>query len=386
MSVINQMLKDLDERQQDGPVKGVNQKSLNKPLKKNIIPSIAWVIVILVAVNIAAWFIWQLSNENNELKQQLVKSEQQAPSNLKTSTAVSPKTIADQGTTTKAKLKSHERVVKQELETPATKVDNTFSSRQELKVESKKAQQRKIEKTVVNNTDNASNTSTPTVSEKSEETTPASINKVNTQLISPVVSTLSIKRKQLTAQELAEKNYQRAEQALQTNNSKGAEKWFEEVLLVLPEHKQARKQLAALWFGRQHFNAAQNLLSQGVALYPQDIELRLMKTRIYLKQGLKKQALATMLLLADTDNVEYQALLAVTAQELKETQHANKAYYKLTQLEPAVGKWWLGLAVTSDKSSDFEAAKQAYKRVIKLNNISDSALAFARSRIKALGE
>jgi len=159
--------------------------------------------------------------------------------------------------------------------------------------------------------------------------------------------------------------------------------------LVMPEHKSARKQLAALWFGRQSYTDALNLLSQGINLSPNDSELRVMKARIYLQQSRIQPAFVTlngMPKANDVVNVEYQSLRATTAQQLNEFSFAAEAYQILVEIEPSAGRWWLGLAVALDSNGEFKQASIAYQTALNRTGLSGSAETFARQRILELGE
>lgn len=199
-------------------------------------------------------------------------------------------------------------------------------------------------------------------------------------------STLTISRKQLTPEQLASKKIAQAEQAIANKDIKKAEQLFEDVLLVVPSHKSARKQLAALWFGKQSYQDALNLLSRGLALDSQDQEFRLMKARIYLSQGQGQSALDTLKVLDNLRLIEYQSLLASTAQQLGEFPPAEKAYNILTELAPNVGRWWLGLAIAQDSQSQFSKAKINYQIALKQQDLSSETAQFAQNRILELGE
>jgi MSHA biogenesis protein MshN len=127
------------------------------------------------------------------------------------------------------------------------------------------------------------------------------------------------------------------------------------------------------------------LLSQGIAITPTNSEYRLMKARIYIALNQQQRALDTLLELANTNEVEYQGLLATTAQQLKHYQHTIDAYNQLTQLQPSVGRWWLGLAVAYDSDGQFIEAAGTYRRAIALANLSESARQFSRQRLEQLG-
>ncbi len=66
MSVINQMLKDLDERQSEHQQGQANQILMKKPSTPWKI--ITFIVIIVIALNIAGIFIWQLYSENKTLK------------------------------------------------------------------------------------------------------------------------------------------------------------------------------------------------------------------------------------------------------------------------------------------------------------------------------
>jgi MSHA biogenesis protein MshN len=219
----------------------------------------------------------------------------------------------------------------------------------------------------------------------------SNIQQASIDSLAPVAkkSTLTISRKALTPYQLAEQKLKRAEQALANNDISKAETMFEDVLLVLPTHKTARKHLAALWFGRQSYAAALNLLSQGINLSPDDSEFRVMQARIYLQQNRLQQAFATlnnMPNVNDVINVEYQSLRATTAQQLKEFTFSAQAYQILVNIEPTSGRWWLGLGVALDSNSEFKQASTAYQNALTKTGLSASAENFARQRIIELGE
>ncbi|MCO4799926.1 MAG: tetratricopeptide repeat protein, partial [Colwelliaceae bacterium] len=142
----------------------------------------------------------------------------------------------------------------------------------------------------------------------------------------------------------------------------------------------------ALWFGRQSYQSAINVLSQGIKLDPNDSEFRLMKARIYLNQGKTVEAVNTLKVLSLVKDVEYQALLASNAQQISQHETAKIAYKLLSTLEPNAGRWWLGLAVAYDSNSEFEHAKDSYAQALEKIDLSENARQFVRQRLQELGE
>jgi len=165
-----------------------------------------------------------------------------------------------------------------------------------------------------------------------------------------------------------------------------AEQLFEDILLIQPEHKSARKQLSALWFGRKLFQPALNLLSKGVALFPRDVDFRLMKARILLNQNNTQAAFQALKEYETAPHAEYQVLLANTAQAVGDTKSTILAYQQLVKIEAHKGKWWLGLAVALDRNSEFEEARNAYQKALFTENLSDNTVQFVKQRMAELGE
>lgn len=199
-------------------------------------------------------------------------------------------------------------------------------------------------------------------------------------------STMSVSRKNLSPKVLISQKITRAENALEKNEISRAEKLLEEVLLLDPKQVDSRKKLAALWFGREAFTDAISLINQGLNITPNDIELRLMKARIYLSKNKPDSAYASLKKLSNTQNIEYLSLLATLAQQLNQLPMAIESYTRLTTLQPEMGKWWLGLGVAFDSNSQFKEAAKAYKNALLQNDMSRATTAFAKRRISELGE
>ncbi len=378
MSVINQMLKDLDQRQGEQNLSQSNQVPMNT--SRSPIKLIVTTVIVVIVLNILGIMIWQLYSENQTLinnSKNLPEHNQQAEqlvqaidklttkSDQQTSTQISGTTEEENALEVSNKLSQNPLVVEQEIVKTQQKIPNGISV---------------VEKETLKDMTNKV-TESPIVSESK-----VSIAEVKNEPLDTVKPQLSISRKQLTASELAANKIKQAEQALSSNRLSQAEKLFEDVLLMIPEHKAARKQLAALWFGRQSYQSAINVLSQGIKLDPNDSEFRLMKARIYLNQGKTVEAVNTLKVLSLVKDVEYQALLASNAQQISQHETAKIAYKLLSTLEPNAGRWWLGLAVAYDSNSEFEHAKDSYAQALEKIDLSENARQFVRQRLQELGE
>lgn len=402
MSVINQMLKDLDKRQaEQNTVAKTGQPVVTKHSNVKLILSI---IVVIVIINITGIFAWQLYSENQQLKTQ-----------AKENTAQLSKLEAQSkdNDTSNVEQKSNGEVVVEaiastfETKPVAEKLEAQFSEiqqaalKEELVISTSTPSQAKEELEPISldlakdlSTQNSATQSTASteniepkkVIPETDQPTKVDDKRATELKVDTPQPRLSISRTQLSPQALAKKKISQAEQAMEVNELAKAESLFEEVLLLLPEHETARKQLAALWYGKKAYQDAINLLSQGIALAPQAEEMRLMSARIYFEQGQARQALNMLTPVSNSQRVELLALLANIAAQLNEHQKAGDAYRKLLDIESSVGRWWLGLAVSLDSQGQFKQASNAYSQAIVTGNLSNSTMQFARQRLSELGE
>lgn len=393
MSVINQMLKELEERndpQGNNPNVAASQK---QPVGLSKV-QIALIILLIVLINIGGIYAWSLYSENQDLKQSVYNSSQIIADHEKLSSQEKQNTIIESVKTELPLIQEQEKrsVI---THTDNKTVDHIVENQPLNKVKSITTQQGENAHQV-HAVGNQTQQVKAVVKQEKIVITPLNDNisaqeDQKTLLNEMSVSkekqaSLSISRSHLSAERVVQNKLQKAERAITDNEVTKAEKLFEEVLLIQPEHKDARKQLSALWFGRKLYRPALNLLSQGMDIYPDDIDFRLMKARILLNQNNNKEALYVLNGFATAQHVEYQVLLANTAQLVGNSDSSILAYRQLVNLEPHQGKWWMGLAVALDRDSQFEKAKTAYKMALSTQSLSSNSAQFIRQRMSELGE
>lgn len=405
MSVINQMLKDLQQRQGEQSVEG-STVSMPITVKKTPYKNVLLVIG-TVALTLGAVYVLKLYDENKVFKQQSQENQQSQSSQQtynresnksSTSKNINTKVVApvpinnvaeSKGSPQKAStsdIKTVDSSITREVnnkeleQSPRLQDLNTSSQSNEVETQRERIS---INQAAIR----TSNTkvAAPSLENKAEQTIKIKPTKDTNKIATGMV----ISRTQLTPEMLAKQKMNRAKEAVANNDITKAEQLFEDVLLVLPSQKDARKQLAALWFGRQSYQAAVNLLSQGINLDPMDLELRILKAQIYIQQG---QNFSAFKILQSHPNVKaitdskYQSMLATQAQASQQFSFSISAYQRLTELEANVGRWWLGLAIAYDSNSQFKQASQTYTLALKTNDLSDSARQFITQRLQELGE
>ena len=409
MSVINQMLKDLEQRSPE-PNSQATQSGhvavVHSPIKIALVSGVC-----VFAICLLSFYVWQLINENNALKAEQITHSANATdinSAKNSSTKNRSEVITSQVNTSKQINSNENKTDNVSKSIPVTKAEqenqqkNVLVNRQHTEPSTELSTEASDVAKVLSN--NRANQVTPAkhaevIAQAHSQThshsgdtsghsdTVTRTVKAEPKLKSqPKVNKMSVSRRQLSADELAEQKLTLAEKALAAKQVEQAEKLLEEVVIIRPNDSQTRKKLAALWFGRQAYQNAVNLLSQGIALNAKDSSLRQMKARIHLKQGQLTAALNTLKPLAQLKDEQYQIMLANIAQQAQQNKVAVAAYKTLIAMKPDIGRWQLGLAVLYDKNSQFDLASMAYKKALTKNDLSASSEDFVKQRIQVIGQ
>jgi len=402
MSVINQMLKDLEER---SPEQGQAVTPVAVNNKSSTIKIVLISLVVLISLNLLGLYIWNLQERvsASELK---VKEQSTNPvTNINKELPQKPVETSQQNQKNLGQNSSAQQVVelkKIKLQTTSlqeTKADLAIVSPQQVIAEDQTSIPTLVPKSSIapialTQSESVKQVSAKSKSSQKKATTPEALNSklvgnevvIPTPVKAPTESKMTVSRRQMTPEELVLQKLARAEKAIKSNDIIKAEALFEEVLIINPHNKQARKKLAALWFGRKSYQQATNLLSQGIALDRNDAELRLLKARIHQQQGQYKAVYDTLKPLARIEQQEYQVMLANVSQRIEQYDSAIKAYKVLIDMQEFSGRWHLGLAIVYDKTSQFSLAVTEYTLSLTKSDLSIASAEFAQQRIQALGE
>jgi len=365
------MLKDLEQR---APEQGQVPTPTVSVQKSSVLKVVLITVVVLLSLNALGFYIWNL-------QERVAKSESKQQKTVRTENV--DQTLAYQTKAVEQQKVTPQKIASQKL---SSTDKETHHSAQQLSDENKVVTQQQKKKNVEQ--EPIKKVAEP---EKMQISTIAPV-VVESSAIEPLasekvkVSKMTVSRRQLTSKELVVKKLASAEKSVNLNEIAKAEQLFEDVLIIDPNHKQARKQLAALWFGRKSYQQAVNLLSQGIAIDKQASDLRLMKARIHLKQGQSEAAYNALKPLASFEQEEYQVMLANVAQQTEQYPSAIGAYQLLIKMQPFSGRWHLGLAIVYDKNSQFSLAVNEYALALTKTNLSASSAKFAQQRMQALEE
>ncbi|RUO23462.1 hypothetical protein CWE08_02110 [Aliidiomarina iranensis] len=192
--------------------------------------------------------------------------------------------------------------------------------------------------------------------------------------------------------------YRRGMESLEAGNGREAMQRFQEALLVDGEYHDARLQLAALQFGRGFAADALELLRDGLARAPTNTEFLLLKARIY--DRIEQPGFA-LELLRDVDaqlprDADILLMRANLASDAGDYALAVSSYQPLVAWRSDQGNWWLGYGYaleqlaqsqgesTSEYTQLRNDAAEAYRRALQDARLSSSAKEFVLDRREAL--
>lgn len=188
----------------------------------------------------------------------------------------------------------------------------------------------------------------------------------------------------LTREQRIEKLMTKAQESFDKGYISDAISQLEEVLGSADNHVEARNLLAVAWYGRGELQQAVNILNDGLSRYPNTEKWRLTAAEIFFKENEQQGAFTYLEADLVDASPEYYSMQGTLARQLKRFDKAEVAYANLTRIEPEKGNWWLGYAIALDSQNKSQLAKQSYQQAVNKAGISPSSIKFAKQRIAKL--
>lgn len=203
----------------------------------------------------------------------------------------------------------------------------------------------------------------------------------------PSQAKMSVTQVSLTPAELSQKKLQQGQQAKELGQLDKAMSAYAEALRLNDANHNARQELAALFYGRGELDKAAVLLRQGAESYPQQPTFWLLLARVQKARSELPLALASLQQIADGSELgrEKWLLQAEIGQSLKDWPLVQQSYLSLIQQDASQGRWWLGLAYAQDASGDYDAAKASYQEALKRQGLSADARDYIENRLAQIG-
>ncbi|BDX08130.1 hypothetical protein [Planctobacterium marinum] len=392
MSVVNKMLKDLDNRaaHEDGDGSDYREPSESKRIRYMII------FIALVGVSAASYFSYRAVGPEYFLDlyaqaKQIVSGEEPKQQQSK---KVSVNSALDQMMPTRGNSTSKETEEKVETAKAGTspeasiESDNSESTTDNAQVAQEVAEVSQAPETETSR--ESSEAGAEAVSQQAVNIPVPNLNNVVPgQTLVPGQTDDSFV--QVTNTDSADAQISEltslAAQAVAENNVSRAIEIYRQILNIDFKQHEIRKKLAVLQYSNGNNGAASVVLSDGISIAPQRVDFRLMLARLFYREK-KLRAAYTVLEGVEPDvqrNIDFYGLKATVAQELELNAESSHLYGRLVIFEPNRAQWWLGLAISLDRMSQRDGALKAYENAADLRQLSASANDFIRQRILELG-
>ncbi len=179
---------------------------------------------------------------------------------------------------------------------------------------------------------------------------------------------IEITEHQLTTAQKAQRHYTEAVKALRAGDIGTSLQQLGQALVIDHGHHQARMLLAGLYINQQRKQQAESLLVEGLALHPLHAPFAKLHAQLLVEQAREQEAIQSLqsALPGAGQDAEYHALLAGLYQRNGEPGTAADHYRTALQYAPDRGEWWLGLGLSQEQAGNRAEARAAYGQALKL--------------------
>lgn len=189
-----------------------------------------------------------------------------------------------------------------------------------------------------------------------------------------------------SSHEQADQLYQQGYHALQQRNSDSAEQLWQRALKTEPSHLKSREGLIALTLSQGRKVEASKLLEEAVAHHPQSGQFAMLHARLLAEQGDTAAAISALEQAMGHNEQQPQlfALAAALYQQQRSFDNSIRAYQRALQLQPHQANWWMGLAISLESAAKNEEAISAYKEAQQRGGLNSESKNYVQQRLEAL--
>ncbi len=202
----------------------------------------------------------------------------------------------------------------------------------------------------------------------------------------PIPASPSVSLKVVTPQQKSDNLYKQAVGLLQQGRVAEANEALTQALSENPSNHGARQLLAGLMLEGKRFTEALSLLQEGVQIAPEQTGFVMALARLQVEFGERNSALQTLEqgVKYATDNAEYHGFYAALLQRDNRHEEAVSNYLAALRGDPANTSWLIGAGISLqalDKPAD---AREAFERARQSGQLSPELLTFVEQRLKQL--
>ncbi len=388
MSLVNNMLRDLDQRRKesDGAAKSVSLMPASEIPIENKQRMVMTVVAGLLLASLGLAYFWmQLSGQNDtqqlDIRPQVSVSTLDAENSAEQSPVID--TFNDSNTATQP--------APENLDLAAVSEAPAVVLRQEQDISVTESQPDSV------SVDNESLASVvPSIDEDGRQSIisePAEPEQTAAQLVQESVINQpppeSIKDAAVVSSE------QQDTMAVQKALGQIANNQFDLAYLSLEEQinanryaHQSRETYAKLLLSQGRVQEAFSLVESGLTLAPNHPGFKKVKARLFIDNGEIDNAVNLLLSRAPevSNDLEYHEILATAQLASRDYEGASISYRGLVQQDRSQGNWWYGFARSQDSMGNVPAARQAYSQALQLPSLSAGLRRRSQERLAVLSQ
>ncbi|RJG01246.1 tetratricopeptide repeat protein [Noviherbaspirillum sedimenti] len=204
--------------------------------------------------------------------------------------------------------------------------------------------------------------------------------------VSATPAPLAKQVRELTPQQFAENDYRKASSLIQQGRTAEAIAALEQALRLDARHVAARQTLTALLIDSRRQDEAVRSLREGLQLDPAQTGLAMILARLQLERGELKPALQTLQrsLPHAADRADYLAFLAALLQRDGRHREAIEQYALALRKAPGNAVWWMGQGISLQAENRIPEAIDAYTRAKAGDGLSAELRAFVEEKLNSL--
>jgi len=188
----------------------------------------------------------------------------------------------------------------------------------------------------------------------------------------------------LSPEQQSLRDYQKAQDELRKGDTATAMLSLRKSIGLYPL-PQAYVALGGLLVNQGNNTEARNILNQGLKALPDNSEIAYLLARLQFDAGLVEQARQSLVsaLARGRRNADYLALLAAVSQQLEKYAESTQAYVEALKLKPGQATWWMGLGISLEAQGKKSQAIEAFYKSLS-SGLGDSFQPFVMERINQL--
>jgi len=197
---------------------------------------------------------------------------------------------------------------------------------------------------------------------------------------------INITNRASTREQHARKQRAHSKQLILAGSRQAGIQALKDVLLLDSELTEAREYLITLLMQQNDASALEPWLEDGLRNDPQNEVFVTARSRLLAAQGDYQQAIVLLVSVIEAGNnsENIHAALAAIYQQTGDFVASAKIYNQLLTANPGQAGWWLGFAISLENLGQTAAAVESYQRAADVGQLQPNLIEYARQRMIAL--